>query len=88
MAEHEIQHLSKNITLEKLRNIELERQLEDLKSCCTCSQQKIFETTLAESETNFNHKVELDRLHPTNFDEVYRNIFCIAFSYGSAHLHF
>lgn len=65
MAEHEIQHLTENLKLEKTRNVELEKKLEDFMSCCTCSQQKS-----AEAETQFKPRVELNGLDSSNFNKV------------------
>ena len=65
MAEHQIQNLTENLKVEKTRNVELEKKSEDIKSCCTCSQQKS-----ADEETTLKPRVELDRLDSSNFNKV------------------
>ncbi|GMN35815.1 hypothetical protein TIFTF001_005546 [Ficus carica] len=64
VAEHQIQNLTENLKVEKTRNVELEKKLEDIKSCCTCSQQKS-----ADEETTLKPRVELDRLDSSNFNK-------------------
>ncbi|PON73385.1 Kinesin-like protein [Parasponia andersonii] len=69
VAEHEIQHLTENLKLEKTRYVELEKKLEEAKSCGTCSQQKSVEIALVETERNFNQREKLNGLGFSDFDE-------------------
>ncbi|XP_024030295.1 kinesin-like protein KIN-6 [Morus notabilis] len=75
VAEHEIQHLTENLKLEKTRNVELEKKLEDFMSCCTCSQQKS-----AEAETKFKPRVELNGLDSSNFNKSTADLCSFNFS--------
>lgn len=60
VAESEIQSLTEMMSGEKTRNLELEKELMDLKSSCTCSGKSSVEGTLSKEDTNFGSGIELE----------------------------
>ncbi|KAG7971650.1 hypothetical protein I3843_07G146100 [Carya illinoinensis] len=60
VAESEIQSLKENLTNEKTRSLELGKELEDLKSCCTCSKGLHGDASLVKICTSSESIVELN----------------------------
>lgn len=59
VAESEIQSIRENLNGEKTRNLELEKELRDLKSSCTCYRASSVNSTYAEVFTNLDCSKEL-----------------------------
>lgn len=47
MADDEIQHLRENLMTEQIRCLELEKELKDVQSCCSCSNREAVEVSLS-----------------------------------------
>ncbi|XP_031283161.1 kinesin-like protein KIN-6 [Pistacia vera] len=60
VAEIEIENLKVNLSNEKTRNLELVKELKDLRSCCTCTKESSSETTFAKVPTKFESEIELE----------------------------
>ena len=78
MAESEIQSLKENLSNEKTRSLELGKELEDLKSCCTCSKGLRKDASLVKVYTSSESKVDLMGCGSSNIDEVCQRIFSLS----------
>ncbi|XP_062163300.1 kinesin-like protein KIN-6 isoform X1 [Alnus glutinosa] len=68
-AESEIQSLKENLSNEKTRYLELGKELEDLKSCSTCSKGLRKDGSLVKLCTSSESKVDLKGCGSSNIDE-------------------
>ncbi|KAJ0087139.1 hypothetical protein Patl1_09525 [Pistacia atlantica] len=60
VAEIEIENLKVKLSNEKTRNLELVKELKDLRPCCTCTKESSSETTFAKVLTKFESEIELE----------------------------
>ncbi len=70
MAECEVNSLRENLRNEETRNLDLCKELEDLKSCCTCSKRNHGDASVVEVCSSSEPKVELEGYGSSNIDEV------------------
>ncbi|XP_021668069.2 kinesin-like protein KIN-6 isoform X2 [Hevea brasiliensis] len=68
VAEKENGNLNENLRSEKSRYIELEKKLEDFKSCCTCSKENSVEALKV--DTDIHAPVHVEGNECSNFDEA------------------
>ncbi|KAF3446797.1 hypothetical protein FNV43_RR11977 [Rhamnella rubrinervis] len=73
-AENEIQSLRENLKVEKARWRELEKELGDFKSRCTCSQESSVEVTSVGTDRNFDPQDDLNGLESSAVDTVQSNM--------------
>jgi hypothetical protein len=78
VAESEIQSLKENLSNETTRSLELGKELEDLKSCCTCSKGLLHDASLVKVYTSSESKVYLMGCGSSNIDEVCQWIFSLS----------
>lgn len=84
MAEIEIENLKVNLSNEKTRNLELVKELKDLRSCCTCTKESSLETTSAKVHTKFESEIELEG---NKFSEVCEVLIAIYNIQTEAHIY-
>uniref|UniRef100_A0A2N9FQV0 Kinesin motor domain-containing protein n=1 Tax=Fagus sylvatica TaxID=28930 RepID=A0A2N9FQV0_FAGSY len=69
VAECEVNSLRENLRNEETRNLDLCKELEDLKSCCTCSKRNHGDASVVEVCSSSEPKVELEGYGSSNIDE-------------------
>lgn len=70
VAESENQMLRENLRNEKTRSIEMEKELKNLRSCCTCSKDNLMASTIVKVVENFESMVHSERQTSCGIDEV------------------
>lgn len=70
MAESEINSLREKLRTEETQNLVLRKELEDLKSCCTCSKGNHGDTSIVEVCTSSEPKIGLQGYGSNKIDEV------------------
>lgn len=70
MAESEIQSLRENLSNEKTRNLVLGKDLEDLRSCCTCPKVLWGDASMVKTCSASKSTVELKGLGSSEVDKV------------------
>ena len=70
MAESEILILRENLRNEKKRSMEMEKELHDLRSCCTCSKENSVASTAVKVGENSESMVLLEGRTSCGVDEV------------------
>ncbi|XP_040969706.1 kinesin-like protein KIN-6 isoform X7 [Gossypium hirsutum] len=69
VAESENQILRENLRNEKKRSIEMEKELKNLRSCCTCSKDNLMATTIVKVGENFESMVHSELQTSCGIDE-------------------
>ncbi|KAJ8763109.1 hypothetical protein K2173_023314 [Erythroxylum novogranatense] len=69
VAERAIQSLNENIKIENTRYLELEKEIEDFRTCCTSSKQILADKTLVETNTRTESLWPLDSTGPSTVNE-------------------
>ncbi|GAV56737.1 Kinesin domain-containing protein [Cephalotus follicularis] len=70
LAESEMRSLRQNLNDEKTRYCELEKELKDLKSCCTCYQERLVQDNVDEVDTSLESRVKLEGQECTSVDKI------------------
>ncbi|TYG69102.1 hypothetical protein ES288_D05G204300v1 [Gossypium darwinii] len=69
VAESENQILRENLRNEKKRSIEMEKELKNLRSCCTCSKDNLVASTIVKVVENFESMVHSEQQTSCGIDE-------------------
>lgn len=70
MAEIKIKSLAEQLRDEKSRNLEMEKQLKDLKSCCIGSLESSVDAIPSKETTNFGSGIKLEAHKSSEIVEV------------------